>query len=86
MTWIVPISSKGQLTLPVALRQTLGVRGGSDRVVLDMKQNRVVLTSAKGTLSDLKGILATHPKRYIPWAVVRQQIRKARAAHIAHNE
>lgn len=84
--WIVPISSKGQLTLPIALRQTLGVKGGSDRVVLNMKHDHAVLTSAKGTLSDLKGILATHPKRYVPWAVVRKQAQKARATHIAHNE
>lgn len=85
MTWIMPVSSKGQVTLPLALRQFLGVKEGLDRVVFEKKRNRVVVMPTKGTLYDLKGILSTHPKRHVPWEIVREQARKARAAHIASN-
>lgn len=85
MTWIVPVSSKGQVTLPVAVRRTLGVVPGKHRIVLQKKRDSFSIQSAPMTLYDLKGFLSTHPKHAIPVQRVLDIARKKRAAYIASN-
>lgn len=83
--WIVPVSSKGQVTLPLAVRQTLGVVSGKHRVVLHQRGDSFAIQSASMTLYDLKGFLSTHPKHAIDAAKVLDITRKQRAADIARN-
>lgn len=85
MTWIVPVSSKGQVTLPVAVRRTLGVVPGRNRIVLQQQEDSITIQSASQTLYDLKGFLSTHPKHAIPVQRVLDIARKKRAAYIASN-
>ena len=59
----VPMSDNGQLTMPKAVRERLGLRrGGQVRIVLDEKNNRVVLTPKTVRLSDLAGTLGKPPR------------------------
>jgi AbrB family looped-hinge helix DNA binding protein len=59
----VPMTEKGQLTIPKAVRERLRLRnGGQVRVVLDEQNNRVVLTPKAVRLSDLAGALGKPPR------------------------
>ncbi len=51
------MTSKGQVTLPVALRRLLNLKPG-DRIAFNQEPDgRVVLEARTGTLADLRGIV-----------------------------
>lgn len=85
MIWTAPISSKGQVTLPVLLRQDLGIIPGRDKIMFQKENGEVIIRAAKKTLFDLAGILAGHPKSGLKWEKISQISRQARARHIAGN-
>jgi len=85
MIWTAPISSKGQITLPISLRQDLGVIPGRDKVMFQKENGQVMIKTAKKTLYDLAGVLAGHPKSGLKWEKISQIARRARARHIADN-
>lgn len=57
MTYLVPISSKGQITIPVSLRRSLNIQGPGDKVFIKESQGRIILEPVVGDIMDLKGIL-----------------------------
>jgi AbrB family looped-hinge helix DNA binding protein len=85
MIWTVPISSKGQVTLPASLRQDLGVIPGRDKVMFQKENGEVMIKTAKKALYDLAGVLAGHPKSGLKWEKISRFSRLARARHIAGN-
>ena len=71
------LSSKGQLTVPKAVRDALGLVEG-DQVVFRIKGRRAVLARTKSLL-DLAGTVpAPAARRGASWADVRRTTRSAR--------
>ena len=72
------LSSKGQLTVPKAVRDALGLVEG-DNVVFRVEGRRAVLARTPNLL-DLAGTVPVPAqKRGTSWAEVRRQTREARA-------
>jgi antitoxin PrlF len=71
------LTSKGQVTLPKAVREALGLHEG-DQVVFRVEGERAVLARTADLL-DLAGAVSVPAgKRGIPWAEVRRQVRATR--------
>jgi AbrB family looped-hinge helix DNA binding protein len=51
------VTSKGQVTLPAALRDRLGIEPGDRLVFIEMGDGTVSLRVRSGTLASLRGIL-----------------------------
>ena len=72
------LTSKGQITLPKAIREALGLHEG-DQVVFRVEGHRAVLART-AELLDLAGAVSVPAsKRGTPWEEVRRQARAARA-------
>jgi AbrB family looped-hinge helix DNA binding protein len=72
------LSSKGQLTVPKAVRDALGLTEG-DQVVFRVEGKRALLARTPGLL-DLAGSVAVPAqKRGTPWREIRRRTREARA-------
>lgn len=72
------LSSKGQLTVPKAVREALGLAEG-DQVVFRVEGRRAVLAQTANLL-DLAGTVPVPAeKRGTPWSEVRRQTRTARS-------
>jgi AbrB family looped-hinge helix DNA binding protein len=72
------ITSKGQITLPAALRKLLNLKPG-DRVAFNQEPDgRVVLEARTGTLADLRGIVRL--KKPVSSKDIERWIREARGA------
>jgi bifunctional DNA-binding transcriptional regulator/antitoxin component of YhaV-PrlF toxin-antitoxin module len=85
MMWIAPVSSKGQVTLPLAVRQSFGISPVGGKILMERKKDFLFLKPAGGTLSSLRGILSSHPKAGMSWQKVKQLAEIQRARHIAAN-
>ena len=70
------MSSKGQLTVPKAVRDALGI-GEGDNVVFRVEGNRAVLARTPDFLSLAGSITVPAARRNVAWDDV---VRKARAA------
>ena len=68
------VTSKGQLTVPKAVREALGIKEG-DAVVSRVEGNRAVLAGTADFLS-----LAGSVKRYAAWDHVIRKTRSSRAS------
>lgn len=56
-TTTATVTSKGQVTLPAALRRSLNLKAG-DKVTFERDtQGRVIMAARTGTLADLRGII-----------------------------
>lgn len=53
---LVKVSSKGQITLPKAIREALGIKPG-DTIVITRKDDDIVLHPVTETLFDLRGTI-----------------------------
>lgn len=73
------ISSKGQVTVPRAVREALSLHEG-DRVVFRVEGRRAVLARTPDLLALAGSISVPAAKRGTPWAEVLRQTRQARAA------
>ena len=72
------LTSKGQVTLPKAVREALGLEAG-DQVVFRVEGRRAFLARTTDLL-DLAGTVSVPAsKRGAPWEEVRRQVRSARA-------
>jgi antitoxin PrlF len=72
------VTAKGQITLPKAVRDALGLRRG-DEVVFHVESDRAVLAKTPNFL-ELAGTVSVPPsKRGTPWDDVRRRSRAARA-------
>jgi antitoxin PrlF len=72
------VTAKGQITLPKAVRDALGLRRG-DEVVFRVESDRAVLAKTPDFL-ELAGAVSVPPsKRGTSWDEVRRRTRAARA-------
>jgi AbrB family looped-hinge helix DNA binding protein len=72
------LTSKGQITVPKAVRDTLALKPG-DQVLFRLEDNRAILARTQDFLG-LAGTVAVPPgKRGARWEDVRRQTRQARA-------
>jgi antitoxin PrlF len=65
------ITSKGQITIPKALREALGLAEG-DRVIFRVEANRAILARTPDLLSLASAVPVPAPKRRVPWDEVRR--------------
>lgn len=72
------ITSKGQTTLPRAVREALKV-GAGDRVVYDIVGETVRIRSARATVDDLYGILHEDGMREVDLEEAREAFRQEAA-------
>ncbi len=73
------MTSKGQVTIPKAVRDALGLREG-DEVVFRVEGTRAVLARTSDLLELAGSVRVPAAKRGAPWDDVRRQTRAARAA------
>ena len=75
------ITRKGQVTIPKAIRDRLGVKEG-EKVLFVMRGEEVVLKVVKGTILDLRGSVkpSAHPEDY---EKIRQSVKQAVAKKVA---
>jgi antitoxin PrlF len=75
---IATVTSKGQITVPVRMREKLGLRPGSKLVFEEQPNGNFVVRKKKGDIRDLKGIV---PKPGRPLSV--EEMDDAIAAAVA---
>lgn len=73
------LTSKGQLTVPKAVREALGLKEG-DQVVFRLEGNRAVLARTPDFLSLAGAIRVPVAKRNVTWNEVLRRTRSNRAA------
>ncbi|MDR0592467.1 MAG: AbrB/MazE/SpoVT family DNA-binding domain-containing protein [Bifidobacteriaceae bacterium] len=79
MFGIATVTSKGQVTLPSALRRDLGIRQG-DKLVLQVDGDRFIARKAAGFL-DLAGSVPVPPDRGgEPWSTVLEHAHAVRGS------
>ena len=79
MVWTATISSKGQLVLPKAVREKLGVGSGS-KIILAERRGHIELQAYGGDFSRWYG--TQQVKGPQDWDAVKQDSRKARAQEV----
>jgi len=65
------ITSKGQITIPKALREALGLTEG-DRVIFRVEANRAILARTPDLLSLAGAVPVPAPRQRVPWDEVRR--------------
>lgn len=73
------LTSKGQITVPKAVRDALGLRPG-DRVVFRVEERRAVLAKTPAFIDLAGSVGVPAAKRGTPWDEVRRATRAKRAA------
>jgi antitoxin PrlF len=72
------LTSKGQITVPKAVRDSLGLVEG-DEVVFRVEGERAVLARVPDLLTLAGAVSVPAPKRGASWAEIRSETRRARA-------
>ncbi len=72
------LTSKGQITLPKAVREALGLQAG-DQVVFRVEGHHAILARTADLLELAGTVSVPASKRGTPWDEVRRQVRSARA-------
>ncbi len=73
------ITSKGQITIPRAVREALALEEG-DEVVFRVEGDRAVIARSADLLALAGSVSVPAARRGTPWADVLRQTRRARAA------
>ena len=73
------VSSKGQITIPHAVREALGIKEG-DEVLFRVEGERVTMARIPGLLELAGSVDVPVSKQGTPWDEVLRETRKARAA------
>jgi len=80
MIYTATFSSKGQLTLPAALRRTHGIKSGQKVRIIktDPKQGRIILQldNELKIVEQLAGSLHRPGTKFVPYQVAREQAGK----------
>ena len=79
MEIVAKVSSKGQITIPRAVRKALSLKEG-DQVIFRVEGDRAVMARTPDLLALAGSISVPAEKREAPWAEVLSQARRARAA------
>jgi antitoxin PrlF len=77
------VNSKGQVTVPKAVRDALGLKQG-DRLVFRVEGRRAFLARTADLLDLAGAVTVPASKRETPWEEVRRQVRSARASSASH--
>jgi antitoxin PrlF len=72
------VTAKGQITIPQAVREALGLVQG-DRVVFRVETHRAILARTPDLLSLAGAVPVPTPKRRVPWDEVHLAARRLRA-------
>ena len=83
MTWTMTLSSKGQITLPKAVRDRLGAVPG-DKIVLFERRGRFELEAYGGDILRWYGALEVDGPQ--DWVALREDPRMARGHHETSHE
>lgn len=77
------VTRKGQVTIPKAIRDRLGVREG-EKVFFVLRGDEVVLKPLHGDILELKGSIkpSAHPEDF---EAIRRKVKKAVSAKVAKN-
>lgn len=82
MDMLAKVTSKGQVTLPKAVREALGVRPG-DRLLFRVVDGHALVARTPDLL-ELAGSIPVPPElRGVPWEEVMDRMREARAERLA---
>ncbi|MEX2446858.1 MAG: AbrB/MazE/SpoVT family DNA-binding domain-containing protein [Dehalococcoidia bacterium] len=73
------ITSKGQITVPRAVREALSLQEG-DRIIFRVEGGRAVMARTPDLLALAGSVSVPTAKRDTPWAEVLRQTRRTRAA------
>jgi AbrB family looped-hinge helix DNA binding protein len=73
------VSSRGQVTIPRAVREALSIEEG-DQLIFRVEGNRAILARAPGLLELGGSINVPAAKRGTPWDQVLRETRRVRAA------
>ncbi len=73
------VSSKGQITIPRAVRETLGIEEG-DQIVFRVEGSRAILARTPDFLDLAGSIQVPAAKRNVSWDEVLRRTRRERAA------
>lgn len=73
------VSSKGQITIPRAVREALGIAEG-DEILFRLEGQRAVIARTPNLLELAGSVDVPVEKRGTPWDEVLRETRKARAA------
>jgi antitoxin PrlF len=80
---IATITSKGQMTLPKPIRESLGLKP-TDRVVLVMEDDHAILYPLRGTILDAAGsVKIPSGKRPLDFRAVRREVQRRVAKRAA---
>lgn len=82
MMYLMPISSKGQVTIPVSLRRQLKIQNPGDKLLVKADQGKLILEPVTGDIMDLYGILKNDHKSNKP-ADLNKIIAIAKRRHFA---
>jgi AbrB family looped-hinge helix DNA binding protein len=72
------VTSKGQITIPKAVRNALGIAEG-DQIVFRVEQHRAVLARTPNLLDLAGAVNVPAARRGVTWDEVRTSTRRARA-------
>jgi len=72
------LTSKGQITVPKAVRDTLALKPG-DQVLFRLEDNRAILARTQDFLGLAGAVAVPQGKRGARWEDIRRQTRQARA-------
>jgi AbrB family looped-hinge helix DNA binding protein len=80
--YIMPVTSKGQVTIPVVVRQLLGLKK-NDKVAFKVENGAVTVEPAKATLQAAYGAVApiTRPEDFERISEIAQEEQALRAVH-----
>ncbi len=79
----VTVGKRGQITLPSAIRQQMGIRDG-DRVALALEGERIIMLPLSKTLLELRGSVPVSGPQDL--AQIRQRVFRQRAEKVAGHE
>jgi AbrB family looped-hinge helix DNA binding protein len=81
MTYAATITQKGQVTIPVAIRNYFGLKP-ADKILFRIEQKKLVAEPIKSDLLSLYGSVKPRGKKPVDLKKVRQYVRKKIAEHI----
>ena len=84
MIWTVPVSSKGQITLPAPVRRKFKLSSGRDRVLVTEENEKIVIKPlSRLSFTDLYGIVEVRGKKPVDIEAEIEKAKQAMAKRVA---